>query len=95
MLFEWDESKRLANLVKHYIDFRDAKRVFDGLVFERGASRDGEDRMLAIGLLEHIEIVVVYVMRGKSRRIISARRANRNERQDYEDHVREVHPGRD
>ena len=30
MLFEWDESKRQANLAKHHIDFRDAKRVFDG-----------------------------------------------------------------
>ena len=34
MLFEWDESKRQANLAKHHIDFRDAKRVFDGPVFE-------------------------------------------------------------
>lgn len=35
MLFEWDENKRQANLAKHHIDFQDAKRVFDGPVFER------------------------------------------------------------
>jgi uncharacterized DUF497 family protein len=73
MLFEWDESKRQANLAKDHIDFRDAKRVFDGPVFERIDSRHGEDRIFAIGLMKDIEIVVVYVMRGKRRRMISAR----------------------
>ena len=88
MLFEWDGSKRQANLAKHHIDFQDAKRVFDGPVFERMESRHGEDRIVAIGLMEDIEIVVVYVMRGKRRRIISARRAHRDERQDYANHLR-------
>jgi len=36
MLFEWDESKSQANLAKHHIDFQDAKRIFDGPVFENG-----------------------------------------------------------
>jgi len=35
MLFEWDEGKKQSNLAKHHIDFRDAKRVFEGTVFER------------------------------------------------------------
>jgi uncharacterized DUF497 family protein len=39
--------------------------------------------VLAVGLLEDIEIVVIYTARGKYRRMISARRDNRNERQDY------------
>ncbi len=76
MLFEWDESKRQANLAKHHIDFRDAKRVFDGL-------------------MEDIEIVVVYVMRGKQRRIISARRAHRNERQEYTSRLKSARQGQD
>ena len=88
MLFEWDESKRQANLAKHHIDFRDAKRVFDGPVFERTDRRRGEDRVFAIGLMEDIEIVVVYGMRGKRRRIISARRAHRNEWQEYRGRLR-------
>ncbi len=95
MLFEWDESKRQANLAKHHIDFQDAKRIFDGPVFERMESRHGEDRIVAIGLMENIEIVVVYVMRGKRRRIISARRANRDERQDYANHLRNADEGQD
>jgi len=87
MLFEWDESKRQANLAKHHIDFRDARRVFEGPVFEKVDSRRGEDRIFAIGLMEGIPIVAVCVMRGERRRIISARRANRDERQDYQNHL--------
>ncbi len=95
MLFEWDESKRQANLAKHHIDFRDAKRVFDGPVFERIDSRHGLDRIFAIGLMEDIEIVVVYVMRGKRRRMISARRAHRNERQEYTSRLKNAGRGQD
>jgi uncharacterized protein len=87
MLFEWDESKRQSNLAKHHIDFQDALRIFDGPIFEKPGRSHGEDRVLAIGVLEDIEIVVVYAVRGKRRRIISARRAHRDERQDYADHL--------
>jgi uncharacterized protein len=93
MLFEWDESKRLANLAKHSIDFRDATRVFDGPVFEKMESRRGEDRIFAIGLMEGIEVVVVYVSRGKRRRIISARRAHRNEREEYKNRLTDAGQG--
>ncbi len=88
MLFEWDESKRRANLAKHLIDFQDARQIFDGPVFEKAQRRRGEDRVLTIGLMQDVEIVVVYVMRGKYRRIISARRAHRDERQAYADHLK-------
>jgi uncharacterized DUF497 family protein len=95
MLFEWDERKREANLAKHLIDFEDARMVFDGPVFERVEKRHGEERILAIGLMRDIEIVVVYAMRGKRRRIISARRAHRNERQDYANRLRGAGAGQD
>jgi uncharacterized protein len=95
MLFEWDEAKRQTNLAKHYIDFQDAIRVFDGPVFERMDSRRGEDRVMAIGSVENIEIVVVYVMRGKRHRIISARRAHRHERQDFANHLKLANQGKD
>jgi uncharacterized DUF497 family protein len=42
---------------------------------------------------EDVEIVVVYVMRGKRRRIISARRAHRYERKDYANHLRDTGKG--
>jgi uncharacterized DUF497 family protein len=88
MLFEWDESKRQTNLAKHRIDFQDALRIFHGPVFESMSRRRGEERTVAIGSIEGIEIVLVYVIRGKQRRIISARRAHRNERQDYANHLK-------
>jgi uncharacterized DUF497 family protein len=93
MFFEWDEGKRQSNIAKHYIDFRDAIRVFDGPAFEITDSRRGEDRIVTIGSVQNIEIVVVYVMRGQGRRIISARRAHRNERQDYANHLKHADQG--
>ena len=93
MLFEWDESKRRANLAKHLIDFHDATQIFDGPVFEKAQRRQGEECVLAIGLMHDIEIVVVYVMRGMTKRIISARRAHKDERQDYANHLRNAVKG--
>jgi uncharacterized DUF497 family protein len=58
MQFEWDETKRQTNRAKHYIDFQ-ATHVFDGPVLERMDSRRGEDRVIAIGSVENIEMVVV------------------------------------
>jgi hypothetical protein len=95
MLFEWDEIKRQTNLVKHGIDFRDAICVFSGPVFGNISRHGGEERIVAIGLMEDIEIVLVYVMRGQRRRIISARRAHRNERKDYADHLKVADQGAD
>lgn len=93
MLFEWDESKRQANLAKHHIDFWDARQIFDGPVFEKVQRRRDEDRVLAIGLLQGVEIVVVYAIRGNRRRIISARRAHRDERQAYAKHLANTDQG--
>jgi uncharacterized DUF497 family protein len=90
MLFEWDESKRVLNLAKHHIDFLDAQRIFDVPVFERTEHRHGEERVVAIGAIEDIEIVVVYVVRGERRRLISARRASSNERQEYQKHLEAI-----
>ncbi len=37
--FEWDENKRIGNIVKHQLDFIDAPLVFDGtLISLRRAS---------------------------------------------------------
>jgi hypothetical protein len=93
MLFEWDEIKRQTKLVKHGIDFRDAIRLFEGPVFENTSRHRAEERIVAIGLMGDIEIVLVYVMRDQRRRIISARRAHRNERKDYADHLKVADQG--
>ncbi len=83
--FEWDENKRLANIEKHGIDFEDAIGVWEDDVVEvPSRSQRGENRLVAFGVLEGRIIAVVYTDRGGARRIISARRASRSERENYE-----------
>jgi hypothetical protein len=85
MLFEWDESKRRANLAEHGIDFEAAKRIFDGPVVEQIDDREGygELRLGAFGQVDGVVLAVVYTWRGENRRLISARRAEKREQQKY------------
>jgi uncharacterized protein len=87
MLFEWYEEKRLENLTKHGIDFLDAKEIWQGEVLEVPSEQreHGEQRYIAYGLIEGRIIAVVFTWRREARRLISARRARRHERQDYQD----------
>ena len=87
VLFEWDENKRRSVLERHGIDFEDAVQIFDGPVWETVSPRTGEQRWLAIGVVNGIEIAVVYTIRNSRRRIITARRAGKDERRDYHAHV--------
>ena len=83
--FEWDENKRLTNIEKHGIDFEDAIGIWEGDVVEvPSRSQYGENRLVAFGVLEARIIAVVYTDRGGARRIISARRTRRSEREYYE-----------
>ena len=94
MLFEWDESKRQARTSQNTTSiFGMPSEYLTGTVFERMDRRRGEDRVFAIGLMEDIEIVVVYGMRGKRRRIISVRRTHRNEWQEYRGRLRSAGEG--
>jgi uncharacterized protein len=81
--FEWDDAKATVNLEKHGVDFEDAIAIFEGLVVETPSHRGGEERWKAIGRLGDVLIAVVYTERDSRRRIISARRARRNERAEY------------
>ena len=83
--WDWDPRKNTSNIRKHGIDFANAVRMFDGIVVERMDPRAGygETRWIAIGIIDEREIVAVYTERGEERRMISARRATRHERQKY------------
>jgi hypothetical protein len=80
--FEWDESKRLTNIEKHGIDFRQALNVFsDPRSFEyRSRGNHDEQRCVLVGLAGKRLIAVIYVVRGLKIRIISARAARNEER---------------
>ena len=85
MDFEWDEAKRLSNILKHGIDFADAIRIFGSEFIESEDLRYdyGEHRFRAVGRLgEHI-IQIAYTWRDERRRIISVRMAGRNDRRTY------------
>lgn len=82
--FEWDENKRVFNLEKHGIDFIDAILIFDDPNrIELESSRKGELRCQTIGVVYDVILFLVYTVRGKNRRIISVRRASKNERKAY------------
>jgi uncharacterized protein len=83
--FEWDAAKNAANVTKHGIGFEDAARIFEGPVLEQiDHRRDyGEERVAVTGVTMGLELFVVYTVRGDNRRIISARRASRYERDAY------------
>lgn len=85
MDFEWGEAKRKANLRKHGIDFVDAVRIWDGPMLEQIDPREdlAEDRYRGIGLLDDRCVVVAFTWRGPRIRMISARKAERHERQAY------------
>ncbi len=82
---EWDEAKRRANIEKHGIDFVDAVEIFTGQFIETEDRRPdyGERRYRAVGQLGEQIIQVAYTWRSERRRIISARRAGRNDRRTY------------
>jgi len=86
MKYEWDPAKATANLRKHGIEFADAVTVFaDPLAATRADDEPDEERFVTIGVEASGELlVVVYTWRGSRIRIISARKATRRERRDYE-----------
>jgi uncharacterized DUF497 family protein len=85
--FEWDSQKSDWTLQTRGFDFQIAARIFaDPFYFEREDLRAdyAETRYVAIGAADDFGIfVVVWTPRGSNRRIISARLADQNEREEY------------
>ena len=87
MSFEWDHRKAVSNLRKHGVDFADAATVFDDpLALTMPDPRSNEERFIGLGADATGRIlVVVYIWRANTIRLISARRATPRERKRYED----------
>ena len=87
--FVWDEAKAKSNLHKHGVSFEEARTVFSDefarLIPDPDHS-DEEDRFLLLGLGSKLRLLVVcHCYRyGEVIRIISARKASKPERQQYE-----------
>lgn len=87
MELEWDEDKAAHNLNKHLVAFDDAALVFyDELRIEMYDNREdyGEDRWITIGQASSTLLYVAYTVRnGDTIRLISARKADEQERKKY------------
>ena len=88
-MFEWDELKSLANKTKHEISFADTFAVFEdpNAVTVEDYHHD-EQRYATMGMDAFGRVlVVVYTWRGDRIRIISARKAVRQEVKNYEGQI--------
>ena len=86
MQFEWDSAKSEKNLQDRGFGFEFAADIFSGPVqTAMDERRDyGEQRIIAVGEVAGNVLVVVYTDRNDVRRIISARFANRKEREEWQ-----------
>lgn len=93
IVFEWDENKNRINLAKHGITFEEAKTVFyddNAIVFDDPDHSMEEDRFLILGFSRRENLCIVsHCYRGKNDaiRIISARKATRNETKIYHEYT--------
>ena len=89
MDFEWDENKRQRNIREHAIDFERAKEIWQGPVLEAPSRQrpHSEERFLGIGQSKGRILTVLFTWRGKNSRIISARVARRDERENYQKEI--------
>ena len=80
-MWDWDEAKRQANLAKHGVDFAMADGFdWSSATNEPDLRRDyGEERFKAVGFIGERLHVAIYTPRGGVRRLISLRKANGRE----------------
>jgi hypothetical protein len=80
VLISFDPAKREKTLSERGLDFRRAKEVFEHLHLTRLDDRReyGEQRFVSTGLDGRI-VIIVWTSRGRTRRIISMRKANERE----------------
>ena len=89
--FEWDAEKARLNYAKHRISFEEAATVFNhpGSITQVGPDHsDQEERFIDIGVSDQGRLrTVVYTERALNLRIISCRKATRNERRVYDQSI--------
>ena len=91
--FEWDENKNNINKKKHKISFEEAKSVFydsNALLISDPEHSYDEERFILLGLSKNLNLLVVchcYRCSETVIRIISARKATKNETKQYNEGV--------
>jgi hypothetical protein len=83
---EWDERKRIQVAERRGVDFIVAALIFEGFYLEKvDRRRDyGEVRYIALGAVDGECYVVVYTERDGVKRLITAWKGGRSDREQYE-----------
>ena len=91
MKFEWDEAKRVENIRKHGLDFRDVTELFDSETYTVVDDRYdyGEDRLRTLGIVNGRILAVTHTEMNDLIRIISLRKAEKYEQEIYFKQVRD------
>ena len=91
MRFEWDESKRRRNLKRHGFDFIEGERIFAGETFSFLDDRHDYDeiRIVTFGMLNGKVVAVTHTETDEIIRLISIRKASRNEEESYFKEIRD------
>ena len=89
-LFEYDSSKSLSNEKKHGIQFETAKKVWDdrNALVAKSKNIIDEDRWIIVGKINDKIWSIIFMIRRNKIRIISARRARKEEVKQYEKNKR-------
>lgn len=89
MEFEWNSDKATLNLEKHGVSFQEAATVFHdplSVTFPDTDHSIAENRYVIIGLSRFEQLLIVaHIDREEKIRIISARKATRQEKRFYEE----------
>jgi len=88
--FEWDENKNISNQKKHGVSFDEAKSVFAdtlGRLIPDPDHSENEDRFILMGASSQLRLLIVChcERHPNAIRIISARKADKQERKQYEE----------
>jgi uncharacterized protein len=87
--FEWHVAKAAANRAKHKVTFEEAATVFGdplGRITDDPRHSEDEERFALLGQSNKRRLLVVlFTERGDTIHLISARKATRRERKDYEE----------
>ena len=92
MTFEWDEIKNRANIRKHGFGLAEAEEMFRRPLLVRPDLREeyGEKRWIGIGMIRDRVAFVAFVERPNDTiRIVSLRKANHEEREEYEKSIQD------
>ncbi len=91
MQLEWDEQKRRNNLLKHDLDFAEARWVLESDIrFDVESHRKGEPRTQSMAyVFDRLAVLTLVHIPGANVRIVSFRKASTKERKQYHEWLEE------